>query len=189
VPVPDVRCKAVSGPDEKLSFECEPRSGERSIAWGVSPGTKVKRKNEPRSGDRNLELKAVSHIAVISVPLVSLAQERSVAPSEGFLSNIRPYPGAHAPGYEYAAPPALKLRRHSGGCSLRYLLGRQPRPGRDRFRVQGAGCRVQGAGCRVQQKLSSVSLLSRGGVGWVHLVSTRLPGISIFNVGHRRMYR
>ena len=96
-----------------------------------NPRTKVKRKNKPRSGDRNLELKAVAHIAVISVRLASLAQERSVAPSGGFLSNFRPYPGAHAPGYESAAPPALKLGRHSGGCSLRYLLGCQPRPGRD----------------------------------------------------------
>ena len=121
----------LSGPDEKSSFECEPRSGERFIAWGVSPRTKVKRKIKPRSGDRNLELTAVAHIAVISVRLASLVQERSVAPSGGFLSNFRPYPGAHAPGYEYAAPPALKLGCHSGGCSLRYLLGRQPRPGRD----------------------------------------------------------
>ena len=121
----------LSGPDEKSSFECEPRSGERFIAWGVSPRTKVKRKIKPRSGDRNLELTAVAHIAVISIRLDSLVQERSVAPSGGFLSDFRPYPGAHAPGYEYAAPPALKLGRHSGACSLWYLLGCQPRPGRD----------------------------------------------------------
>jgi len=38
-------------------------------------------------------------------------QHESVAPSRGLWSICRPYPGAHAPGEEYAAPPELLLRR------------------------------------------------------------------------------
>jgi hypothetical protein len=38
-----------------------------------------------------------------------MLQHVSVAPSRGLLSFCRFYPGAHAPGYEYAAPPALIL--------------------------------------------------------------------------------
>jgi hypothetical protein len=50
---PDTRCKIqvptnppLSSPDEKLSCNPEPRSGERYIAWGVSPRIRVRIKEK-----------------------------------------------------------------------------------------------------------------------------------------------
>ncbi len=52
----------LSGPDKKLSCDREPRSGDRYIAWGVSPrmwNEKILRK--PRSGDRNIAVIPAAH--------------------------------------------------------------------------------------------------------------------------------
>ena len=48
-----IAATVMSSPDEKLSCDPEPRSGERYIAWGVSPRIRAKIKEkaaERRSG-------------------------------------------------------------------------------------------------------------------------------------------
>ena len=39
-----IAATVMSSPDEKLSCDPEPRSGERYIAWGVSPRIRARKK-------------------------------------------------------------------------------------------------------------------------------------------------
>ena len=63
----------LSSPDEKLSCDPEPRSGERYIAWGVSPRIRARIKEKPRSGDRIVAPMLSAHAAArICRPLQGL---------------------------------------------------------------------------------------------------------------------
>ena len=101
VPVPDVRIVKLSNPDEKLSCDHEPRSGERSLAWGVSPRMR-ERQNETSRGAAT----------EISRPWLRFTRQPSICrPLRGLSKfSCAANPGAHAPGYEYVAPSELFVK-------------------------------------------------------------------------------
>jgi hypothetical protein len=79
--------------------DLEPRSGDRRLAWGVSPrmtGTKKRRSR----GAATDTMRLFSHLEL---------PQRICRPLQGLRINkrIAPIPGAHAPGYEYFAPAEL----------------------------------------------------------------------------------
>ena len=90
----------------------EPRSGDRYIAWGVSPRTGNAQPREPWRGD-------------------TLGSRREPRPSAlGCLSPLRGLfdfstvnPGADAPGYISVAPSELKPGLHSGETSRSFFFG------------------------------------------------------------------
>ena len=90
----------------------EPRSGDRYIAWGVSPRTGNAQPLEPWRGDT----------------LGSRREPRSSAldclsPLRGFFDISTVNPGADAPGYESVAPSELKPGLHSGATSRSFFFG------------------------------------------------------------------
>jgi hypothetical protein len=114
----------------------EPRSGDRYIAWGVSPHSGADRHSaKPRSGDR--------FIAWGVSPRTGSAQPREpwrgdtlgsrreprpsaldcLSPLRGFLDISTVNPGADAPGYESVAPSELKPGLHSGATPQSFFFG------------------------------------------------------------------
>ena len=78
----------------------EPRSGDRYLAWGVSPRFKSARKRPSR--EAATDVRALMPAAHAAGENLSPLQGSPIFPNH-------PDPGAHAPGYECVAPSELAV--------------------------------------------------------------------------------
>jgi hypothetical protein len=90
----------------------EPRSGDRFIAWGVSPRTGNAQPREPWRGDRLRSRREPRPSAL-----------ECLSPLRGFFDFSTANPGADAPGYESVAPSELKRGLQSGETSRSFFFG------------------------------------------------------------------